>query len=76
MKKRRSKSESTRKTEQDRPFLEILTFGQKSTQKVKVNWSKVKVNSQSAHGSDPGGPGRVGPVNGQLGDVVLTRRHC
>ena len=78
MKKRRSKSESTRKTEQNRPFLEILTFGQKSTQKVKVkvNWSRVKVNSQSAHGSDPGGPGRVGPVNGQLGDVVLTRRLC
>ena len=41
----------------------------------KVN-SQVKVNSQSAHGSDLGGPGRVGPVNGQLGDVVLTRRHC
>ena len=65
MKKRRPKSESTRKTEQDRPFLEILTFGQKSTQKVKVkvkvNWSRVKVNSQIAHGSDPGGPGRVGP---------------
>ena len=60
MKKRRSKSESTRKNEQDRPFLEILTFGQKSTQKVKVNGSRVKVNSQSAHGSDPGGPGRVG----------------
>ena len=58
MKKRRPKSESMQKTEQDRPFLEILTFGQKSTQKVKVNWSKVKANSQSAHGSDPG---RVGP---------------
>ena len=55
--------ESTQKNEQDRPFLEILTFGQKSTQKVKVkvNWSRVKVNSQSAYGSDPGGPGRVGP---------------
>ena len=78
MKKRRPKLESMRKIEQDRPFLEILTFGQKSTQKVKVkvNWSRVKVNSQSAHGSDPGGPGWVGPVNGQLGDVVLTRRHC
>ena len=30
-------------------------------QSFKVNWSKVKVNSQSAHGSDPSGPGRVGP---------------
>ena len=60
MKKRRPKSESMRKTEQDRSFLEILTFGQRSTQKVKVNWSRVKVNSQSAHGLDPGGLGRVG----------------
>ena len=44
MKKRSSKLESTRKTEQDRPLSEILTFGQRSTQKVKVkvNWSRVK----------------------------------
>ena len=61
MKKRSPKLESMRKTEQDRPFQKILTFDQRSTQKVKVNWSRVKVNSQSAHGSDPGGPGRVGP---------------
>ena len=32
----------------------VGNFGQRSTQKVKVN-------SQIAHGSDPGGPGRVGP---------------
>ena len=56
MKKRSLKLESTRKTEQDRPLSEILTFGQKSTQKVKVkvNWSRVKVNgywSGSGHGS-------------------------
>ena len=48
MKKRSSKLESTQKTEQDRPWSEILTFGQRSTQKVKVkvkvNWSRVKVN--------------------------------
>ena len=44
MKKQSSKLESTRKTEQDRPLSEILTFGQRSTQKVKVNWSKVKFN--------------------------------
>ena len=36
-------------------------FWSKVNAKVKVNWSKVKVNSQSAHGSDPGGPGQVGP---------------
>ena len=35
MKKRSSKLESTRKTEQDRPLSEILTFGQRSTQKSK-----------------------------------------
>ena len=51
-------------------------------------WLKVNVKSQSqsqrilvkltvsAHGSDPGGPGWVSQVNGQLGDVMLTRRHC
>ena len=31
-------------SEQDRSLSEILTFGQRSTQKVKVNWSRVKVN--------------------------------
>ena len=48
-------------------------------------WLKVNAKSQSqgqrilvkstvsAHGSDPGGPSRVSQVNGQLGDVVLTR---
>ena len=49
-------------------------------------WSKINTKSQSqrilvkstvrAHGSNPNGPGRVGQVNSQLGDVVLTRRHC
>ena len=95
---------------------EILTFGQWSTQKVKVNWSRVKVNGYMARvgfgfpvRSRIGLPEtlthpddmaltwtradvandvsrahgqirvvRVGSirVNGQLGDVVLTRRHC
>ena len=53
MKKQSSKLESTRKTEQDRPLSEILTFGQRSTQKVKVNWSIVKVN-EYWFGSVPG----------------------
>ena len=55
MKKQSSRLESTRKTEQDRPLLEILTFGQRSTQKVKVNeyWSMVKVNKYWS-GSVPG----------------------
>ena len=55
MKKWSSKLESTRKTEQDRPLSEILTFGQRSTQKVKVkvNWSRVKVNGYWS-GSVPG----------------------
>ena len=53
MKKQSSKLESTRKTEQDRPLSEILTFGQRSTQKVKVNWSRVKVNEYWS-GSVPG----------------------
>ena len=48
MKKWSSKLASTRKTKQDRPLSKILTFGQRSTQKVKVkvkvNWSRVKVN--------------------------------
>ena len=49
-------------------------------------WLKVNTKSQSqrilvkstvnAHGLDPSGPGRVGRVNGQLGDMVLTRQHC
>ena len=48
-----------------------LTFGQRSTQKVKVNWSIVKVLTGQIRVV------RVGSVrvNGQLGDVVLTRRH-
>ena len=63
MKKRSSKLESTRKTEQDRPLSEILTFDQRSTQKVKVNWSGSKSTdtgpgrfrvSGSGHGSNSG----------------------
>ena len=43
MKKWSSKLESTRKTEQDRP-VGNFDFWLKVNAKVKVNWSKVKVN--------------------------------
>ena len=46
MKKWSSKLESTRKTEQDRPYRKfwLLVKGQRKKVKVKVNWSRVKVN--------------------------------
>ena len=54
MKKRSSKLESTRKTEQDRPFGNF-DFWSKVNAKVKdkVNWSRVKVNGYWS-GSVPG----------------------
>ena len=36
-------------------------FWSKVNTKSQSQLVQVKVNSQSAHGSDPGGPGRVGP---------------
>ena len=74
MQKQSLKLEFTQKTEQDTPCRKILTFDQRSTQKVKVTQILVK-SIVRAHGSDLGGLGRVGRINGQLGDEVLTRRH-
>ena len=76
MKKRSPKLESTRKIEQDRPFWKFCLLVKSQRKKSKSTGLESKSTVKVLTGQIR--VVRVGSVrvNGQLGDVVLTRRHC